>query len=132
MKLLLLTCISMLSFYSLTASSQARNKIAKPISEPDSFPQFPGGLDSLGSFLKRNLRWPEPYIDVEGRVLVKFIVAKNGRIIKPEVIRPLYKTFDAEALRVVRLMPPWIPAKLNGKAVDKEYSLPINFTLVDE
>ncbi|MEO3402395.1 energy transducer TonB [Mucilaginibacter sp. CAU 1740] len=132
MKTLLTICILILSLYTINAKAQSVSKKKEIATLPDSLPQFPGGLDSSGSFLKRNLRWPEPYIDVQGRVIVKFIVAKNGRIIKPEVIRPLYTTFDAEALRVVRLMPAWVPARLNGKAIDKEYSLPISFTLAED
>ena len=97
-----------------------------------SLPQFPGGQDSLASFLRKNLRYPEQEIDVQGRVIVQFTVTKTGKIKHPHIIRKLYKSFDAEALRVIKLMPNWIPAHLNGKPVEMMYNVPINFTMEAE
>lgn len=132
MKVLLITCILSLLLFNLNVSAQFKGKTKEIISVPDSIPQFPGGPDSLASFIQKNLRWPEKEIDVQGRVIVKFTVNKHGQIINPEIVRPVYKLIDAEALRIVRLMPFWTPARINGKAVDKVYSLPINFTLSDD
>jgi TonB family protein len=132
MKTLLTICILILSLYTINATAQSISKKKEIAPLPDSLPHFPGGFDSLASFLKRNLHWPEPYIDVQGHVIVKFIITKGGKITNTKVARPLYKTFDAEVLRVVRLMPAWVPAKRNGKAIDKAYSLPINFTLAED
>ena len=97
-----------------------------------SLPQFPGGQDSLASFLRRNLHWPEREIDVQGRVIIQFTVTKIGKIKHPHIIRKIYKSFDAEALRVIKLMPNWIPAHLNGKPVEMMYTMPINFTIAVE
>lgn len=115
------------------AQPKGRSKVGLSIVDPiQSVPHFPGGQDSLTSFLKKNLHWPEPEIDVQGKVIVSFVVTRSGSITNLKVIKPLYKSFDAEALRVVRLMPAWIPAKIKGKPINRDYYLPINFTLDSE
>ena len=107
----------------LTSAAQVNTK------KGNSLPQFPGGQDSLSSFLSRNLRYLEREIDVQGKVTIQFTVTKTGKIKHPHIIRKLYKSFDAEALRVIKLMPNWIPAYLNEKPVEMTYTMPINFTL---
>lgn len=115
------------------AQSKSKAKVQLSITDPNqSGPHFPGGQDSLASFFQKNLHWPEPEIDVQGKVVVSFIVTKNGRLTNLKAVSPLYKSFDAEAIRVVRLMPAWIPAKVKGKPVNRRYLLPINFTLDSE
>ncbi|MFC0518575.1 energy transducer TonB [Mucilaginibacter angelicae] len=109
--------------------ADGKSSITGPI---ESVPHYPGGQDSLASFLQKNLHWPEPEIDVQGKVIVSFIVTKSGRITNIKVIRPLYKSFDAEAIRVIKLMPAWIPAEVKGKPVNRNYHLPISFTLDSE
>lgn len=95
------------------------------------YPLFPGGPDSLASFLRKNLHWPEREIDIQGRVIVQFTVTKTGKIKHPYITRKLYKSVDAEALRVIKLMPNWIPAHFNGKPVEMMYAMPINFTMTE-
>lgn len=75
-------------------------------------PEFPGGQDSLLAFMERNLRNPR---QVEGKVYVRFIVERNGRMTNLEVIRGIDEETDEEVLRVMRLMPRWIPGRQRDK-----------------
>ena len=92
-------------------------------------PAFPGGQQALLKYLEDNLRFPAsmkekgPY----GRVIVKFVVEKDGTITNVNILRGLGAEADAEAMRVVREMPKWMPGKRSGEAVRVQYSLPVNF-----
>lgn len=90
--------------------------------------QFPGGPDSLKSFIRKNLCYPsEEWGCVEGSVIVRFIIEKNGAISDVKVIRSIEPLVDDEAVRVIRLMPKWIPAEKDGKAVRSRFMLPVKF-----
>lgn len=99
----------------------------------EKMPEFKGGMDMLKLFIKRNLIYPEweKKNQIEGKVFVKFVVNKEGKIVDPEIIKsvPGSKNFDAEVLRLLKIMPDWIPGEHNGKKVDVYYCLPINFVL---
>ena len=89
-------------------------------------PHFRGGNIALLEFLDQNVRYPEGYEGcAQGRVVVSFTIDIDGSIVEPKIIRSLAKELDAEALRVVSLMPKWIPAKEKGKNKRTEYVLPI-------
>lgn len=92
-------------------------------------PSFPGGYDAFKLFLQKNLKNPDPQLDVQGRVIISFIVEKNGSLTHFEIKRGLQNKFNEEALRVLKLSPKWIPVKLNGKPIRSGYTVPINFTL---
>jgi len=89
---------------------------------------FPGGTKAYGKFLEKNLRWPTQD-DIQGRVIVSFIVEKDGSLTNFKVERSLGKDCDNEALRVLRKFPKWIPGMKNGKPVRVKYMVPINFTI---
>ena len=89
--------------------------------------QFPGGEDSLYSFIAKNLRYPSTCANVSGRVFAQILVEKDGSISNAKILRSLGKDFDDEVLRVIGLMPRWIPAKLDGKIVRMQYVVPIMF-----
>ena len=89
--------------------------------------QFPGGPDSLKSFIESNLCYPNLLDCVEGSVIVRFIVEKDGSISDVKVIRSIEPLVDDEAVRVVRSMPKWIPAEKDGKAVRYRFMLPVKF-----
>lgn len=93
--------------------------------------QFPGGIQELMKYLSMNVRYPYEAMknNIQGRVIVKFIVTKDGKIESPEVLRGVDKSLDDEAKRVVQAMPAWTPAKNNGKPVDSFFTLPVNFRL---
>ena len=95
----------------------------------EEMPQFPGGHMGLIQYLSSNVRYPEDAkkTGAQGRVVVSFIVEKDGSISNARVTKPTYSSFDDEALRVVNAMPKWIPGKVNGKPEKIKYSIPINF-----
>ena len=95
----------------------------------DEAPQFPGGFSGLMLYLSNNIRYPEDAKEAgaQGRVVVSFIVEKDGSISNAKVTKPTYSSFDEEALRVVSAMPKWTPGKQNGEVVRVKYSLPVTF-----
>ena len=104
----------------------------KPLifSRVDVMPQFPGGEAALMKFLADNIQYPKVHEDgVPGRVFVRFIVTPEGSIEDVEVLKPLDPSCDKEALRVIKMMPKWIPGKQNGKPVYVYYTLPVTFRL---
>ena len=94
-------------------------------------PSFPGGDVAMMDFVMKNMKYP---VDaekkkVQGRVLVQFVVAKDGMLKDIRVARSVYPSLDEEALRVVKSMPKWIPGKQNGKPVNVKYMMPFTFKL---
>ena len=99
--------------------------------EVDEMPRFPGGMAGLMQYLSSSIRYP---IDAkesgaQGRVIVSFIVEKDGSISNARVAKPTYSSLDDEALRVISAMPKWTSGKLNGEAVRVRYSIPVSFRL---
>ncbi|MBL7831616.1 MAG: TonB family protein [Saprospiraceae bacterium] len=94
-------------------------------------PTFPGGDAALMDFLRKNIKYPPIAREngVEGRVLISFVVDKNGNIRDITVKRGIGSGCDEEAIRVVKMMPDWKPGKQNGKSVNVMYNLPISFKL---
>ena len=97
----------------------------------DQQPSFPGGTNALNTFIASNLKYSVVAQEegIQGRVVVKFIVEKDGSISNVEVDRSVDPGLDNEAMRVVKAMPKWIPGQINGKAVKVEYSHPFVFRL---
>lgn len=96
--------------------------------------EFPGGQAALMKWLSNNIRYPEAAAqnDIQGRVVVKFVVEKDGSIGKAEIVRGVDKDLDREALRVVKKMPKWQPGKNNGVAVRSYFNLPVTFKLQNQ
>ena len=94
-------------------------------------PAFPGGDEALMKFLMNNIIYPVKAQEqnIQGKVTVGFIVDENGKVIEPEVARSVHPLLDAEALRVIKSMPAWIPGKQKGKNVSVRYFVPVNFKL---
>lgn len=97
----------------------------------DQQPSFPGGTNALNTFIASNLKYSVVAQEegIQGRVVVKFIVEKDGSISNVEVDRSVDPGLDNEAMRVVTAMPKWIPGQINGKAVKVECSHPFVFRL---
>lgn len=95
----------------------------------DQLPQYPDGQDAMMQFLTTNIKYPEDAAkqNITGRVLVQFVVGVDGRLNQMKVVRGVHPSLDAEAMRVVALMPPWIPGKHEGKIVPVVYNIPISF-----
>lgn len=97
----------------------------------EQMPQFPGGEKAMMEYIGTNLKYPKDAAteNVEGRVVVRFIVSKIGEISDVTIVRSLDSRCDEEAMRVVREMPKWTPGKQGGKDVDVYYTLPILYKL---
>ena len=100
----------------------------------DSEPEYPGGISGLMSFLGQNLVYPESAMqnNIQGKVLVKFVVTKEGNVANVEVVQSVDPALDAEAVRVVSLMKGFTPGVLNGEKVNVWYVLPVNYKLQDD
>ncbi len=96
--------------------------------------EFPGGQAALMKWLSNNVRYPETaqQNDVQGRVIVKFVVEKDGSIGAATILKGVDKDLDREALRVVKKMPKWQPGKNNGVAVRSYFNLPVVFKLQNQ
>ena len=94
-------------------------------------PQFPGGLQALLDYLHDNIKYPESCRrdSIQGRVIISFVVEKDGSINSAEIVKGVHEQLDAEALRVIDAMPKWKPGKQRGKTVRVKYAIPVNFRL---
>jgi TonB family C-terminal domain len=103
----------------------------KPIYGAEQMPTFPGGEEELMKFIGNNLRYPTSASEmgIEGRVTIRFVVSKTGEVTNVEVIRGLDPACDKEAIRVVKMMPNWIPGRQNGRNVPVYFTLPVLYRL---
>ena len=103
----------------------------KPFDVVEQMPEFPGGMPELMKFLQENVKYPEEAMKngIQGRVVVQFIVEKDGSISEAKVIKKVNELLDAEALRVIGEMPKWTPGKQKGQEVRVKFVLPVTFRL---
>lgn len=103
----------------------------KVFTSVEQMPQFPGGDAELLKWISSHIKYPAIAMEnnVQGRVVVQFVVTKNGSIGEVKVVRGKDPDLDKEAVRVVKTLPNFIPGKMNGQAVNVWYTLPINFKL---
>ena len=94
-------------------------------------PEFPGGTQALLDFLKKNVKYPAICRDnnIQGRVIVSFVVDKDGSIVEQQVEKGVHPKLDEEALRIISIMPKWKPGYNRGKPVRVKYSVPVTFRL---
>lgn len=94
-------------------------------------PEFPGGEAAMYKWLSENIVYPSAASEegVQGRVVVEFVVGKDGSITNVRIVRPRHPALDKEALRVVKAMPKWMPGRNNGQPVKVTYTLPVTFKL---
>ena len=97
----------------------------------EEMPEFPGGMGECMKFLGKNIKYPTISQEngVQGRVIVQFVVNRDGSIVDPVVVRGVDPYLDKEALRVIQMMPKWKPGKQRGKAVRVKYTVPVMFRL---
>ena len=97
----------------------------------EQMPEFPGGMKVLLKFLQDNLKYPENAMknNVQGRVIVQFVVEKDGTPTEFKVLRPVDPDLDAEALRVMKAMPKWKPGMQKGQVVRVKFTVPVSFKL---
>ncbi len=97
----------------------------------EQMPKFPGGDAELYKFISNNLQYPAMAIEnnVQGKVIVQFVVTKDGSIGNVKVVRSVDRDLDNEAVRVCKKLPKFVPGKQNGQAVNVWYTLPVTFKL---
>lgn len=97
----------------------------------EEMPSFPGGEEALMNYLSKNIKYPSIALEnnIQGRVMISFVVNKDGSIVEPQVIKPVDASLDKEALRVVKAMPKWKPGRQRGKAVRVKYTVPVLFRI---
>ena len=97
----------------------------------EEMPEYPGGISAMMQYLSANVKYPEEAHKkgVQGRVIVTFVVGKDGSISDAKLMRRVDPLLDAEALRVTNSMPKWKPGRQNGKPVAVKYTIPVTFKL---
>lgn len=111
--------------------AQEAEEAEKVFDVVEQMPTFPGGNEALFAFLSKNIRYPAVAEEngVQGRVIVTFVVERDGSITDVKVIKSVDPSLDKEAMRLVKSMPNWIPGKQNGQAVRVKFTLPVTFQL---
>ena len=127
---LMATCCLTTVLAQKTVVSQKDQKV-EPFDVVEDMPAFPGGMEAMIQFISSNIQYPADAQKqkVDGRVLVNFVVEKDGSITEVKVIKPAFPSLDAEAIRVVKAMPKWKPGYQRGQAVRVQFTMPINFSL---
>ena len=116
--------------------------VEKPVEKPkevkeevfrsvEQMPQFPGGEDALRKYLASHVNYPPMAAEnnVQGKVVVQFVVEKDGKVGEVKVVRSVDKDLDREAVRVCKSLPKFTPGRQNGQAVSVWYTLPVQFKL---
>ena len=127
---LMATCCLTTVLAQKTVVSQKDQK-EEPFDVVEDMPAFPGGMEAMIQFISNNIQYPADAQKqkIDGRVLVNFVVEKDGSITEVKVIKPTFPSLDAEAVRVVKAMPKWKPGYQKGQAVRVQFTMPINFSL---
>ena len=131
----LLATLSVLAILLLVnTNAMAQNKKAandKVLEKAEVMPEFPGGEQAMMKFVADNVQYPQEARDKEisGRVLVSFVIEKDGSIADVKVVKGIGGGCDEEAVRVVKAMPKWKPGKDKGKPVRVSYTMPFTFKL---
>lgn len=105
----------------------------KAYAQVEKMPSYPGGEEALYKFISKNIKYPENAAKkgISGRVFIGFIIEKDGSVSNAKVLRPVNKYLDAEALKVVNMMPKWKPGIQGEKIVRVKFTIPVSFKLRD-
>ena len=125
---LMAACCLTTAYAQKTEDSQKEQKVYEVVEQ---MPEYPGGMSALINFLSTTVKYPEDAVKqkVEGRVMVQFVVEKDGSVTDVTVVKNAFPSLDAEAVRVVKAMPKWTPGRVKGKVVRVRYTLPISFRM---
>ena len=119
-----------------TIAQTTEEEVVELINYVEKQPEFPGGTDSMFAFIQRNIRYPEEAkrAGIEGRVFVTFVVEKDGQVSDAKILRDIGGGCGEEAIRVVNIMPKWLPGSLRigGEPARMQFNLPIMFKLKKE
>ena len=123
----ILICLMMATLMTLSAEAQTD----KVYDRVEVMPEFPGGMQGLFEYMQNNVNYPKEAKNqkIEGRVIVSFIVEKDGSISDVHPLTAVHPLLDKEAMRLVNEMPRWKPGTEKGKAVRVSFALPVSFKL---
>ena len=127
--------MALMAVFGLTTVSAQKTVVAKKNQKVfdivEQMPEYPGGQAALFEFISKNVKYPEDAVKkkVEGKVFVTFVVDTDGKITDVSLMRKVFPSLDAEAIRVISGMPNWIPGKQKGQVVRVKYTVPIMFRL---
>lgn len=112
-----------------TAPADTTKNVVYDVTE--TMPQFPGGQGVMMKYLAANIKYPASAVKAkkQGRVIVSFVIQKDGSVAKARIARSVDPELDAEALRIVKAMPNWTPGTQDGKPVNVNYTIPVVFSL---
>lgn len=112
----------------IKVENPASNRVFTEVEVP---PTFPGGMGAMMAWLSQNVRYPAyaQEMNVQGRVLVKFVVLPDGSLDQVQIAKGVSLDLDNEAIRVVKAMPKWTPGTIDGKPVKVLYTIPVTFRL---
>ena len=115
----------------LGQTDATQNTEEKVFEKVDKEPEYPGGMQAMMQFIGSNVVYPADAkeAEVSGTAYVSFIIDEKGNVTEPKVLRSVFPSIDAEAVRVVKMMPKWTPGEYQKKAVKVKYTLPIRFAL---
>jgi protein TonB len=131
MKNITITLLVILGCTSISYGQDSNSTEQEPFVFAEQMPEFPGGDNALMRFLQQNIKYPIKALkkNIEGVVMINFVVEKDGRISKVKVTKRIGGGCDEEALRVIRKMPRWKPGKQGGKPVPVYFDIPVNFKI---
>ena len=112
-----------------TAPTDTTKNVVYDVTE--TMPQFPGGQGVMMKYLAANIKYPASAVKAkkQGRVIVSFVIQKDGSVTNARIVRSVDSELDAEALRIVKAMPNWTPGTQDGKPVNVRYTIPVVFSL---
>jgi protein TonB len=118
-----------MAFVSVNAYSQSKEQDDAVYSMVSEQPSFPGGMQEMMKFISENRKYPAEAKakDIHGKVIVAFVVERDGSLGDVKIRRGIGYGCDEEAIRVIKSMPKWTPGKQNGKAVRVSMMLPVSF-----
>lgn len=116
----------------VTAPADTTKNVVYDVTE--TMPQFPGGQGVMMKYLAANIKYPASAVKAkkQGRVIVAFVIQKDGSVTNTRIVKSVDPELDAEALRIVKAMPNWTPGTQDGKPVDVNYTIPVVFSLYKE
>ena len=114
-----------------SVSAQGDGKTGKVFETVERMPEFPGGPSALFDFISTNVKYPEDAVRqrIEGRVISRFVIDTLGRVRNVEVVKSVCPSVDAEAVRVIKMLPEWKPGRHKGRKVNVRYTIPVMFRL---
>jgi protein TonB len=127
--------MALMAVFGLTTVNAQKTVVAKKNQKVfdvvEQMPEYPGGQAALIEYISNNVKYPDDAAKkkVEGKVFVTFVVDTDGKITDVSLLRKVFPSLDAEAIRVISGMPNWIPGKQKGQVVRVKYTVPIMFRL---